>query len=101
MANILKFLAFDLGAESGRAVMGLLNGATLRLAEVHRFTNSGVSVGDSLYWDVLKLFDELKQGLRLAIQAHGKDIAGAGIDTWGVDFALLGPNDVLLENPHC
>ena len=101
MAGELKFLAFDLGAESGRAVMGLLNHSKLRLAEVHRFTNGGVSVGDSLHWDVLRLFDEMKQGLRLAAQAHGGDIAGMGIDTWGVDFGLLGPNDVLLENPHC
>ena len=101
MASERKFLAFDLGAESGRAVMGLLDGGRLRLADVHRFANGGVSIGDSLYWDVLRLFDEMKRGLRLAVEAHGKDIAGIGVDTWGVDFALLGPNDVLLENPHC
>ena len=101
MSGELKFLAFDLGAESGRAVMGLLKGGKLRLADVHRFANGGVSVGKSLYWDVLRLFDEMKQGLRLAVQAHGRDISGAGVDTWGVDFGLLGPNDVLLENPHC
>lgn len=101
MASELKFLAFDLGAESGRAVMGLLNGGKLRLADVHRFPNGAVSVGDGLYWDVLRLFEEMKQGMRLAVQAHGKDIAGAGVDAWGVDFGLLGPHDVLLENPHC
>ncbi|HUV03840.1 MAG TPA: rhamnulokinase family protein [Armatimonadota bacterium] len=101
MASEQKFLAFDLGAESGRAVMGLLGGGKLRLADVHRFANGGVSIGDSMYWDVLRLFDEMKRGLRLAVEAHGKGIAGLGVDTWGVDFALLGPNDVLLENPHC
>ena len=97
----LKFLAFDLGAESGRAVMGLLNGDKLSLKDVHRFKNGGVAVGDSLYWDVLRLFDEMKDGLRMAVQTYGHDIAGAGIDTWGVDFGLLGPNDTLLENPRC
>jgi rhamnulokinase len=101
MASELKFLAFDLGAESGRAVMGLLNDGKLRLEDIHRFKNGSVAVGNSLYWDVLRLFDEMKQGLRLAAQTYGNDIAGAGIDTWGVDFGLLGPNDVLLENPHC
>ena len=101
MASGLKFLAFDLGAESGRAVLGILDNGKLTLEDVHRFPNGGVSGGESLHWDVLRLFDEMKQGLRMAVQTHGKDIAGAGIDTWGVDFGLLGPNDVLLENPHC
>ena len=101
MAGELKFLAFDLGAESGRAVMGLLKNGRLELADVHRFSTVGTAVGDSLYWDVLKLFGEMKQGMRLAVQEHGRDIAGAGIDTWGVDFGLLGPDDALLENPHC
>ena len=101
MAGELKFLAFDLGAESGRAVLGLLGDGRLRLEETHRFPNIGVAVGESLQWDVLRLFSEMKQGLRLAVQEHGKDIAGIGVDTWGVDFGLLGPNDVLLENPHC
>lgn len=100
MASELKFLAFDLGAESGRAVMGLLDGENLRLAEVHRFANSPVAIGESLHWDVLRLFTEMKQGLRLAVQAHS-DIAGMGVDTWGVDFGLLGPGDILLENPYC
>lgn len=101
MSSELKFLAFDLGAESGRAVMGLLNGDQLRLEDVHRFRNGGVSAGDSLNWDVLRLFEEMKEGLRMASQTYGKEIAGAGIDTWGVDFGLLGPNDVLLGNPVC
>ena len=100
MGNELKLLAFDLGAESGRAVMGLLDGSKLRLEVVHRFPTGGTYVGDSMYWDVLRLFDEMRQGLRLAAQTYGKDIAGIGMDTWGVDFGLLGPNDVLLENPH-
>lgn len=101
MASGLKFLAFDLGAESGRAVLGLLNDAKLSLEVIHRFPNLGVAVGDSLYWDVLRQFSEMKQGLQMAVRDFGGDLAGAGIDTWGVDFGLLGPNDVLLETPHC
>ncbi len=100
MSSELKFLAYDLGASSGRSVVGLLNDGKLRLEEVNRFHNGPVGVGDSLYWDVLRLFDEMKQGLRLAVQNYGKDIAGVGMDTWGVDFGLLGPNDVLMGNPH-
>jgi rhamnulokinase len=99
MSSELKFLAFDLGAESGRAVMGLLRDDKLCLEDIHRFRNGSVSVGHRLHWDVLRLFEEMKEGLRMAVQTHGKDIASAGLDAWGVDFALLGPNDVLLDNP--
>jgi len=99
MSGELKFLAFDLGAESGRAVLGRLSGEKLCLEDVHRFRNGGVSVGGRLHWDVLRLFEEMKEGLRMAVQTHGNDIASAGLDTWGVDFALLGPDDVLLDNP--
>lgn len=101
MAEELKFLACDLGAESGRVVLGRLSNDHLRLAEIHRFPNIGVKVGTSLYWDVLRLFDEMKNGMRSAGLEYGADIASVGIDTWGVDFGLLGPNDVLLEIPHC
>jgi len=101
MSQELKFIACDLGAESGRTVLGLLKDDRLRLVDISRFPNGGVKVGESLYWDVLRLFDEMKNGIRLATHQHGADISGVGIDTWGVDFALLGPNDVLLENPHC
>lgn len=100
MSSSLKFLALDLGASSGRAVVGSLDHGKLSLTEVHRFDNGPVSVGNALYWDVLQLFSEMKLGLRKAVQVFGRDISGAGLDTWGVDFALLGPNDVLLETPH-
>lgn len=101
MASGLKFVAFDLGAESGRSVLGRLDGGKLSLTETHRWLSSPVWIGGSLYWDVLRLFSEMKQGLRATVQEHGGDLAGAGVDTWGVDFGLLGPDDVLIENPHC
>jgi rhamnulokinase len=95
-----KHLAFDLGAESGRAVVGHLQDGGLRLEEVHRFPNGAVKVLDSLHWDVLRLWSELKQGLGLAAQAHGDELVSVGLDTWGVDFGLLAADDTLLGNPY-
>jgi len=100
MAAEAKFLAFDLGAESGRAVVGLFDGEKLRLHDAHRFASRSVRLADTLYWDALGLFHELKQGLSMAVAEHGPDFAGIGIDTWGVDFGLLGRGDVLLGNPR-
>lgn len=94
------YLAFDLGAESGRAVLGWLDDDQLRLHEVHRFTNGPVRVGDSLHWDVLRLWDETQRGLGLAAVKAGERLAGLGVDTWGVDFGLLADDDSLLGNPY-
>lgn len=95
-----RYLAFDLGAESGRAVIGFFDGERIRLEDVHRFANQPVRVLDTVYWDVLRLFSELKRGLGMAITSHGKEIEAIGVDTWGVDFALLGSDDSLLANPR-
>ncbi|MCS6978186.1 MAG: rhamnulokinase [Gemmatales bacterium] len=94
-----RVLAFDLGAESGRAIVASFDGARLDLDVVHRFRNGPVRVLDHLYWDVLRLFEEMKEGCRLAVGKHGVP-ASLGVDTWGVDFALLGRGDVLLGNPR-
>jgi rhamnulokinase len=94
------FLAADLGASSGRVVAGLFDGSRLRLEEVHRFDNGPVRVGPHLHWDVLALWKELSSGLRAAASKYGERIATVGVDTWGVDFALLGRGDVVLGNPH-
>lgn len=96
----MRFLAFDLGAESGRAIVGTLRDGRLTLDEVYRFPNEPVRVLDNLYWDALRLFHEIKRGLRLAVARYGRDIQSIGIDTWGVDFALLGEKDILLSNPY-
>jgi rhamnulokinase len=95
-----KFLAFDLGAESGRAVVGHFEGDRLHLEEIHRFPNGPVKVRDSLNWDVLRLWSEIQQGLALAAQAYGPELASVGLDAWGVDFGLLAADDTLLGNPH-
>ena len=100
MSHQLRFLAFDLGAESGRAVVGLLEGDRLRLEEVHRVPNGPVRILGHLHWDVLRLFSEMKRGLRMCIQELGPDLASVGLDTWGVDFALLDRDDRLIGNPY-
>src|SRR5574341_1765601 len=93
------FLAIDLGAESGRLILGSLQENRLQLQEVHRFENRPVRVGDSLYWDVLRLWTEIQQGLALASRQAGESLVSLGVDTWGVDFGLLAADDELLSNP--
>ena len=92
-----RILAFDFGASSGRAILGTFDGQTISLEEIHRFSNDPVLVGGTFYWDVLRLFHEIKQGILKAKQAGGFD--AIGIDTWGVDFGLLDKDGRLLENP--
>ncbi len=99
MATQKKLLAFDLGAESGRGVLGLFDGSRLGLEVVHRFPNGAVRTLDTLHWDVLRLHGEMLTGLRKCAAEHG-GIDGLGVDTWGVDFALLGRGGTLLGNPR-
>ncbi len=99
MAKDSKFLAFDFGAESGRALLGIIENNKLRLQEIHRFPNTPVSILGHLHWDTLRQFFDIKQGLRLALQETGGEIDGIGVDTWGVDFGLLGDDGELLGNP--
>ena len=99
MSQTLNFAAIDLGAESGRATWAAFDGRTLRLEEAYRFPNGPVQVLDSLYWDPLRLFAEIKHGLEACARLSSRAISGIGLDTWGVDFALLGRDDELLGNP--
>jgi rhamnulokinase/L-fuculokinase len=92
-----RVLAIDLGASSGRAITGNFDGKRITLNEVHRFTNDPVTVNDEIYWDILRLFHEIKQGITKANIEGGFD--SIGIDTWGVDFGLLDKDGRLLENP--
>ncbi len=94
-----KYLAFDLGAESGRAILGTLAGDHLSLTEIHRFENAPIMQAGHLRWQASRLLNELQQGLVRAAQQGHRDIAAIGIDTWGVDFGLLDRSDQLLENP--
>ncbi|MBN1420704.1 MAG: rhamnulokinase [Planctomycetes bacterium] len=94
-----NFLAYDLGAESGRAVIGRFDGAKLDLEEVHRFPNGGVEILGTLYWDIPRLFQAMKDGLAKAVAEVGPEMDGIGCDTWGVDFGLIGRDGALLGNP--
>src|SRR5277367_1444002 len=92
-----QFLAFDLGAESGRAMLGKLDGGKLQLAERHRFANPRGTMRGTLHWNLLSQWEELKKGLRNT--AADGALAGIGVDTWGVDFGLIGPAGDVLANP--
>src|SRR5437667_2962046 len=93
-----KILAFDLGAESGRGLLGLFDGRKLALEVLHRFPNGPMQTLDSMHWDVLRLYGEMLAAMRKAAE-HG-DIASVGVDSWGVDFALRGRGGTLLGNPR-
>ncbi len=92
-----RVLAFDFGASSGRAIVGVFDGEKIELREVHRFSNDPVTINGTVYWDVQRLFFEIKQGILKAKEDGGFD--SIGIDTWGVDFGLLRKDGTLIENP--
>lgn len=93
------YLAVDLGASSGRVLAGRFDGCQLRLDEVHRFPNGPTAAGGHLYWNLFGLWNHIQDGLRAAGEKYGQAVASIGIDTWGVDFGLLGRNDELLGSP--
>lgn len=91
-----QFLAFDLGAESGRAIVGRLRAGVLDIREIHRFANEPVRLNGSLQWDVLRLWFEMRR----ALDSVGRgSLDSLGVDTWGCDYALIGENGHLVENP--
>ena len=91
------YLAFDFGAESGRAILAQFRSDLLITREVRRFKNEPVEYGGSLHWDVARLWREVSRTLSELDQPH---VASIGVDTWGVDYALLGEAGELLENPY-
>ncbi len=95
-----QYLAFDLGAESGRAIAGSLQGGRLAVEELHRFLNIPIQDGRALYWDTQKLRREIEYGIGVAAGDRKMALDGIGIDTWGVDFGLLSGDGTLLENPR-
>jgi rhamnulokinase len=92
------YLAVDLGAESGRVVLGRFDGRRVSLEEIHRFPNLPVRLPDGLHWDVLRILYEIKEGLAKAVR--GEEIEGVGVDSWGVDFGLLDRDGALVSNPY-
>ena len=100
MSKTLKMLAIDLGASSGRGIIGKFDGNTISLEETHRFTNDPVNIHGALYWDMLKLFTEIKHAISNCLLSDNKDIKSISIDTWGVDFGLLDYQGQLIGNPY-
>src|ERR671921_272619 len=86
------YLAVDLGAESGRVVLGRFDGAHVSLEEVHRFSNTPVKLPDGLHWDVMRIFGEVKDGVAKAVREE--HVEGVGVDSWGVDFGLLDREEI-------
>jgi len=100
MNKICQYIAVDLGAESGRVMLGTIGAEKLELAEIHRFVNGPIQQNNSLRWDFEKLFSEIKTGIAAAIKKASAPISGIGVDSWGVDFGLIGADGKLLEKPY-
>ena len=94
-----NYLAIDLGAESGRTIVGTLNGDQLTLTETHRFANGPVRLPDGLHWDVLRLWSDIKAGISLSSTKFDDELDSIGLDTWAIDFALLDRNGGLIGHP--
>ena len=93
------YVAVDLGAESGRVILGTLSGGRAAIEEIHRFPNGPVNVCGSMRWDLLRLFDEIKAGLR-KVAARGEHISSLSTDSWGVDYVLLSGKEPMLGAPY-
>ncbi|MHC4316774.1 MAG: rhamnulokinase, partial [Planctomycetota bacterium] len=100
MAEVKTYIAVDLGAESGRVMLGTVSADKLTLEEVHRFGNGPVEENGTLRWDFGGLLSEIKTGIVKAVKQARADIAGIGVDSWGVDFGLLDAKGKLIESPY-
>lgn len=96
----MNYLAVDLGAESGRVMIGTVRDNRLALRQAHRFANGPIEENGSLRWGFDTLMAEIKAGLKIAVAECEGDVAGIGVDSWGVDFGLLDKDGNLLENPY-
>ena len=94
-----NYLAFDLGASSGRAILGTIEDGKISLKDLHRFANGPVSINGGLFWNIIGLFTELKAGLAKALQ-ETPDIEGIAIDTWGVDYTFIDSDGFIVGNPR-
>jgi len=97
--NKRYFLAFDLGASSGRAILGTLTNNKLELTEIHRFVNQMQLINGHYFWNIFSLFNELKTGLKKCVKEHGIQPESIGIDTWGVDFVHLNKEGLIISLP--
>jgi rhamnulokinase len=98
--RLRHFLAFDIGASSGRAILGTISNNRLALKEIHRFENQMIEENGSYFWNIFNLFEELKTGLKKCIQEFDIQPESIGVDTWGVDIALLDKNGEIIGLPY-
>lgn len=94
------FFSVDLGATSGRTILGTVGEGTLEMRELTRFPNNIIQVNGHFYWDIYALYNEIIKGLKV-VSNEGISIASIGIDTWGVDFVFIGKDGELLRQPYC
>lgn len=99
-SEVKRFLAFDIGASNGRAIVGEWDGRRLACENIRHFTNVPVHILGDMHWNALTLFGDIKNGLAEYAARFGPEVDGVGIDTWGVDFALIDRDGRLLGNPH-
>ncbi len=95
-----KYLALDFGAESGRAILGVLENKKIHLEEIHRFPNKIINIHGNLHWDIYYLFDEAVKGIKKCFEKGHNDIKSIAVDTWGVDFGLISKDNKLLGTPY-
>lgn len=96
----LKMLAIDLGASSGRGIVGKFDGKKFTVEENHRFPNEPVNTNGNFNWDILRIFHEIKTSISKCALSDDKDIKSIGIDTWGVDYGFIDKNGALMANPY-
>ncbi len=98
--SIHNFFAVDLGATSGRTILGTLVNGKMEMREISRFANPIIETGGHFYWDIYALYLEIIKGLKI-VSREGISIESIGIDTWGVDFVMIGKDGAILRNPYC
>ena len=96
----LKMLAIDLGASSGRGIVGKFDGKKITVEENHRFPNEPVHTSGNFNWDILRIFHEIKASISKCALSDDRDIKSIGIDTWGVDYGFVDKNGALMANPY-
>ena len=100
MEKTTNFFAVDLGATSGRTILGSIEDGKLKQREITRFPNTIIELGGHFYWDLYALYNEIVKGLKVCAD-EGIELTSIGIDTWGCDFAVFGDDGGLLRNPYC
>lgn len=100
MSESKRFIGIDIGAASGRCVVGSLRNGSISLDEVYRFTTPTITLNEELYWDISNIVNEMITGISKASEKYGGKIDSIGIDTWGVDYVLIDKKGSLVGNPH-